>query len=547
MRIIQHRCLAFYCCASFLLSLLGLPCAGAEFTPQRTPENQVFQFAWSGESTPPDGLPSRKASLYLWIPEQCERLRGLVILGNNVPEHMLVGHAAIREACRRNDLGLVWSVPTFWNFAKEYKGRDDAQVGFLDELLKGLAEVSGYEEVATVPWLPIGESGHLLMVVGLLDERPERCIAGICVKNPHYPKTNRDVPLLWTLGTGQEWGQKDGDLRESWNSAPGSFTNWGRTREGANWPLSIIIEPGTGHFYCSDAMTEYFGEYIDAAVGARLGTEGLVPTDLNSGYAAHLPLPGLLDEPPVACSVATPDQRKGAWFFTEKLAVEGQKISRTNWEAATALPGFVAGEGTTVKPFSFNSVTEVTVSTDGLFDVDAEFLPAIPEGFKAAGEALAKPATLPAVEWICGPFAPTADGRFRIALDRTWKTGAASYLIAKSAGDAVTRPAVQPAAVKFQENKEGNPQQITFEPPSTLKTDSPPLELTATSDSGLPVQFSVISGPAVIEEGRLILAPIPPRAKYPVEIVVMAWQWGRSAEPQYRLGSITRSISVMKP
>jgi len=529
-----------------LLTLLAaITCTSIPAATPRSPENQVFQFAWSGESTPPDGLPSRKATLYLWIPEKCERLRGLVIMATNVPEHMLVGHDAIREACRRNDLGLVWSVPTFWNFAKGYKGRDDVQVGFLDELLKGLADVSGYEEVATVPWLPIGESGHLLMVVGLLDERPERCIAGICVKNPHYPVKNRDVPLLWTLGTGQEWGQKDGDLRASWDSAPGSFVNWGRTREGAKWPLSIIIEPGTGHFYCSDAMTEYFGEYIDAAVEARLGPDGLVPTDLHTGWVANLPLPEVVDEPPIAYSGATPEQRKGAWFFTEKLAADAQKISRTNWEAGTSLPGFVAGEGTTVKPFSFNSVTEVTVTTDSVFDVNAEFLSVIPEGFKAAGAPLAKATPPPSVEWICGPFAPTGDGRFRIALDRTWKTGAASYLIAKSAGDATTRPAVQPAAVKLMENKDGAPQQITFEPIGSLNVGTAPVPLHATSDSGLPVEFSVISGPAVIRDGRLELTPIPPRTKFPIEVTVAAWQWGRASEPKVKTSDmVTQTIQV---
>lgn len=520
--------------------------SGVVKSAERTPENQVFQFSHSEESQPPDGLPSRQATVYLWVPEKCEKLQGLVILCTNVPEHMLAGHEAIREACRRNDLGLIWSVPTFWNFAKGYKGRDDVQAKFLEQLLNGLAGVSGYEEVATIPWLPIGESGHLLMVVGLLDERPERCMAGICVKNPHYPVKNRDVPMLWTLGTGQEWGQKDGDLRESWDSAPGSFMSWGRAREGAKWPLSMIIEPGTGHFYCSDAMAEYFGEFIDAAVKARLGPEGLVPTDLNSGWVANLPLPGIVDQPPVAYSEATPGQRMGAWFFTEKLAAGAQRISRTNWEAGTSLPGFIAGEGASVKPFSFNSVTEVTVTTDSVFDIDAEFLPAIPEGFKAAGAPLAKPANPPSVEWICGPFAPTGDGRFRVALDRTWKTGAAAYLIAKSNGDATTRPAVQPAAVRLMENKEGTPQKITFEPIGDLKVGATPALLKASSDSGLPVEFSVISGPAVIRDGKLELTPIPPRAKFPVEIKVAAWQWGRSSEPKVKTSDmIMQSVRIV--
>ena len=54
---------------------------------------------------------------------------------------------------------------------------------FCKELLDGLAKTSGYDEVATVPWLPIGESFHLLMVDALVEAAPQRCIAGIWLKN----------------------------------------------------------------------------------------------------------------------------------------------------------------------------------------------------------------------------------------------------------------------------------------------------------------------------------------------------------------------------
>jgi hypothetical protein len=133
-----------------------------------SPENQVFQFSASGvNDTWPDG-PESKGTLYLWIPETCTKLRGVVIMATNVPEHRLVGHAAIRRACAEQDLGLIWSVPTFWNFAKPAKGREDLQVAFFQRLLDQLAITSGYSELARVPWLPIGESGHLLMVCGLV-------------------------------------------------------------------------------------------------------------------------------------------------------------------------------------------------------------------------------------------------------------------------------------------------------------------------------------------------------------------------------------------
>jgi len=144
-------------------------------------------------------------------------------------------------------------VPTFLNFRKELKGQYETQVAFLEQMLARLADVSGYAEVATVPWLPIGESGHLLMVCGLLNQRPDRCIAGICVKNPQEP-ANKSVPMLWTLGTAQEWGQAAKDIRASWLDH-GPYAEWMRRRTEESWPLSLVVESGTGHFYCSDAMT----------------------------------------------------------------------------------------------------------------------------------------------------------------------------------------------------------------------------------------------------------------------------------------------------
>lgn len=79
-----------------------------------------------------------------------------------------IGLSAMRRACAEQNLGLIWSVPTFWNFAKPAKGREDLQVAFFQGLLDQLAITSGYSELARVPWLPIGESGHLLMVCGLV-------------------------------------------------------------------------------------------------------------------------------------------------------------------------------------------------------------------------------------------------------------------------------------------------------------------------------------------------------------------------------------------
>jgi len=243
--------------------------------------------AWADGST-------NQATAYLWIPENCRRLRGLLILCANVPEHMLVGHPAIRAVCSSNDLGIVWCAPSFMNFRKDMPKDYRTATAFLQQILDGLARKSGYDEVATVPWLPMGESGHLLMVDALVEQCPERCLAGIWIKNNHLPPKNRTVPALVAFGTAQEWSQTKSDIRTNWNNIGAAYAGiLDQRAKNPGWPLSYIIDGSSGHFDCSERLAQYFAHYIDLVAKARLAVDGtLKPVSLETGFLADLPVPG---------------------------------------------------------------------------------------------------------------------------------------------------------------------------------------------------------------------------------------------------------------
>ncbi|MEO7099480.1 MAG: hypothetical protein ABI162_08970, partial [Luteolibacter sp.] len=60
------------------------------------------------------------------------------------------------------------------------------------------------------------------------------------------------------------------------------------------------------------------------------------------------------------------------------------------------------------------------------------------------------------------------------------------------------------------------------------------LKLAAKSDSGEKVNFYVREGPAELEGDTLKFTAIPPRAKFPVKVTVVAWQYGRGNEPKLK-------------
>jgi hypothetical protein len=87
-------------------------------------------------------------------------------------------------------------------------------------------------------------------------------------------------------------------------------------------------------------------------------------------------------------------------------------------------------------------------------------------------------------------------------------------------------------------NTTGAPQQIRFpEIADVSAAQTQSFRLLAESDSGLRVDYFIREGPARVEGDLVEILPIPVRAKYPIAVTVVAWQWGRSNEP--RLQSAT--------
>jgi hypothetical protein len=73
-------------------------------------------------------------------------------------------------------------------------------------------------------------------------------------------------------------------------------------------------------------------------------------------------------------------------------------------------------------------------------------------------------------------------------------------------------------------------------PDQKIGTES--LKLGATSDANVPVGYFVREGPAEIHGNTLTFPKIPPRAKSPIKVTVVAWQYGRASEPKLKTAAL---------
>jgi hypothetical protein len=542
----------------------------------RSVDNAVFQFKQEGEfSKWPDGSKS-KASAYLWVPEECKKLRGILVLCANVPEMMLAGHPEIRKVCRENDLGIIWCPQSFMNFKRfgpDKKMANTEAVAFLQQLLDGLAATSGYPEVANVPWIPIGESGHLLMSDALVEAAPERTIAGIWLKNNHLPPHDRTTPSLVVFGSAQEWGQDKPDTNKSttflnrWASnATGYEMIVNQRKAHPDWALTYAIDGQSGHFDCSEKVVAITARFIGNVTKARLprdGSTNLRTIDLTKGYVAEIPAPGHQAGPPKSWNETT--ERAMPWFFDKESAEEAQALGKVDWQAKSQLPAFADTNGT-VMPFIFNGISSISANCrpkvytnaatgaitnapvilteqDGItFHLKGVLLGTVPEIFVGAGAGvnLEKTPGDPVVEWMSGCIKPLGNGTFRVAIDRNWPN-TATYLAVRQPGANGVRGVVQPGGFELRGmNGEGKTQKITFNPISDVKAGTVSIPLKATSDSGLPVRFFMDAGPAVIDGDKLVFTKIPANAKLPLTVTVGAWQFGRWAEPKVKQADIVK-------
>ena len=145
-----------------------------------------------------------------------------------------------------------------------------------------------------------------------------------------------------------------------------------------------------------------------------------------------------------------------------------------------------------------------------------------------------------------GPAEMTGMNTFRIKLDEMTSIGNIGgnkiYFMAYNPGNANFRYTENVSILRSAPLNGGKAQTITFPDLDPVKASVGVIELKATSDSGLPVEYYVASGPAVIEGNRLRLLEIPAKSVFPIEVKIVAYQMGRYTEPQIATAPLTTKV-----
>jgi dienelactone hydrolase len=264
----------------------------------------------------PSGANYERASFRLWLPEDVESVRAILVLvpGSNGDGRDQVETPLWQELATRHQLALLGVQLTDKQhehmFIEHYVNVSEGSgQAFLDALAR-LGTMAGHPEVASAPFLLWGMSAGGEFNYEMALWKPERVIGFVVNKGGIYysalaSKQARQVPGLFFIG--------EDDLAFRNDIIRGIYSINRRAR--ALWAL--VVEPGVAHTVARsrEMAVMFYEDLLELRLPAKTGGTALQALKLGDGF--------FCDEASNQCVAAAeaPEQTTPtAWLPTEKLA-----------------------------------------------------------------------------------------------------------------------------------------------------------------------------------------------------------------------------------
>ncbi|MEI7832249.1 MAG: hypothetical protein WCJ56_03490, partial [bacterium] len=400
---------------------------------------------------------------------------------------------------------------------------------------------------------------------------PERCFGAVYIKSGNIksptdaPEANfAGVPFLAISGQleefGPDGGMKDGTSHEiQWKTVRDTLVNL-RTANN-NYLTSMLVDPGAGHFPWWNTDAKYTAMFIRKAAQTRLPAAGEVKAQVvcntikvESGWLSDANLTADKRET-AAYNDYKGDKAEAMWYFDEEMARANAAFNHANFGKLDQMVSFNDSNGKVIAPKqdarSVGAYLNYTDANDAtVFKVSGNFLTIVPSHLPNKGAVLGHADGPVLFRALDGPMVQTGPDTFRIQLSTLDNRIDKLYMLAYHLGDDKYRHAEQPSIParfygKF--NTGGKGQTITFPALGNVKIDAAPIDLKATSTSGLPVEFYVTYGPAVIKDGKVVITDVPAGTKYPIEVGITAFNLGTRGPGNYAAAApVTVTFQVEK-
>jgi hypothetical protein len=487
----------------------------------------------------------KEGQVFLWVPPDAPRVRGILAAGMTLMEPYMVNDPAVRAVCREQSLAILFSTCGIRQFK-------------LQETLDSLAEQSGLPELSSAPLFFAGHSAGGPQAMDRAKDVAERCFGLMQFRGGLPYGVDPAIPSLVMMGQFDEFGgvmRFDNGREHAWERPRDELA---KLRSEAPGRLaSLYVEPGAGHFAWTERNAAIFAPFLREAAARQIQDDGtLRRVDPASGW---LTLLDLRAEPFVIPAIDfNGDPATVAWHFDEASA---RRVNDAHSDLRSPKKDqFIRWENkhwidAGVRYF----FSDMEIVGDGRsFRVRPAYASSYPtrQGEQGpqwlqAGQPVGNSGAPFRVYPVGGPIEVVGPLEFRVrhsTLHPVESVGRMTFL-AQSPGNAEYRftEIVGMAPRGWKGPGRGPAQSIDFPAPADMRVGAEPQTLLAKASSGLPVDFYVARGPAVIRDNQIVLSDVPTRAKLPIEIEVVAYQLGSGVEPTFSPAASVRHVFRLLP
>ncbi|MDD2285308.1 MAG: hypothetical protein PHQ11_07920 [Paludibacter sp.] len=473
---------------------------------------------------------------FLWVPPQCIQLKGIIIAGHNSLEEGIIEDSLFRSEMEQLNFGIIWVTPGLCP-AGVFNVNSGAQKIF-DEAVNNLADISGYNEIRFAPVVYISHSAQAsqpwnfgawnsqrtLAMISFHGDSPRSTYLCCNHFNPDWGNRNIDgIPGLLCIGSG-EWQEfrVEGAFKFM-KQYPGSV-------------ISLLCNAGRGHNDFSQEDIRYLVKFIKKTVMARMPDKwdgkSFMPLKKMRREESWLADRWHKNAPPsVGCNTYygyAGNKDSAFWYIDEEMARWTESIYTRERDKKQQYLALVQNRRI-LKPGE-----KLTFLTDGKnIDIHAKVVFTDSTYTHLSKEHSIEPIM---IKRYCGPINIVNDTTFRLNFYRPGvhhsRVGTVG-LFAFSESDFIYGHVVRDMSFKIKASlTEGIEQEITFPEIDDVDLGTKYIQLKAKSSSGLPVNYYVQSGPAYVLDDRVFFTDIPPKAKFPIKVTVVAWQYGSMSEPK---------------
>lgn len=491
---------------------------------------------------------------FLWIPDSCRQVKAIVVSQQNMCEETLFDHPRFRETMSELDFAIIWIAP---GIDYQWDVRNGCQEVF-DKMMTGLADISGYQEIRHAPVIPFGHSAMATFPWNFAAWNPERTLAVVSYKG--------DAPRTNLTGYGREnleWGRT-----RNIDGIPGLMIEgeyeWWEARVNPAlafrmmYPescISFLCDRGQGHFDVSDKVVDYISLFLRKAAQYRLPENQpldkpveLIKLDPEKGWLAERWRENRQKRSnPAAYADYKGNRHDAFWYFDKEMAEVTENYYKEKPNRKEQYISFLS-EGKWLDfnkdshsqyEFMPNIADDLTFSISAIYSDDRHVKPTQNHSKEKIR-----------IHKVNGPVEKVNDTTFVVQFYRTGfnniKRTGGICLYAQSQGDDNYKSAVQQIYLKIPfPLTQGERQYILFPGLPDVPEGTESITLSAVSDKGLDVSYYIKEGPAKIEGNKVVFTRIPPRAKYPLKVTVVAWQYGLKDKKQ-SAAPVERSFYITK-